>query len=71
VIKVTPSQRLSSRTPSEYFRGLSIYAAALSRLAIFEIVARLHPVAACIELHDCLAAIIWAMPAFRSTSSVL
>jgi len=32
------------------------------RLAILAIVARLHPVAACIELHDCLATIIWAMP---------
>jgi hypothetical protein len=27
----------------------------LARLAIFAMVARLQPVAACIELHDCLA----------------
>jgi len=31
------------------------------RLVIFAMVARLQPVAACIELHDCLAAIIWAI----------
>jgi hypothetical protein len=63
VIKVTPSQKLSSTTPSEYLRGLRIYTASFIRLEILAMVARLQPVAACMLLHDCLARIIWAIPA--------
>jgi len=37
------------------------------RLAIFAMVARLQPVVACIELHDCLAAIIWAIGGSAAT----
>jgi hypothetical protein len=45
------------------------YAATFARLAILAMVARLQPVAACMLVQDCPAAIMRAMPSLRSASS--
>jgi hypothetical protein len=47
----------------------SACAAALSRLASLAIVARLQPVATCIELQDWAALIMRLIPALRSASA--
>jgi hypothetical protein len=66
---MSTAQRLAIAARARAIGDERNHAACFWRFAILAMVARLQPVAACMELQDWPTAIISAMPALRSTFS--